>query len=74
MRIPIQSAYICQDCSCIVDSGIRCDCGSEHGLQSISAILDRPEMATDIRVGKLLKQMDDVLDPHSDAGEENGRL
>jgi len=40
--IRLQDAYLCSDCDTIVACAVRCTCGSEHGLVSVSALLNRP--------------------------------
>lgn len=39
-RIPIADAYFCEDCDCVVDSAVQCECGSA-ALMSLSGVLNR---------------------------------
>lgn len=39
-RIPIAEAYFCEDCDCVVDSAVQCECGSA-ALMSLSGVLNR---------------------------------
>jgi hypothetical protein len=40
MRIPIEAAALCQDCDCLCDNLIQCDCGSK-ALLTMSAVMNR---------------------------------
>lgn len=42
MRIPLASAALCQDCQCISDNLVECECGSK-AMMTLSAVLNRPQ-------------------------------
>ena len=41
-RIPLASAYLCEDCQCIVACSIVCECGSK-ALLNLAVVLNRPK-------------------------------
>ena len=60
-QIKLQNSFLCADCETISDSANQCPCGSQHGLLSLSTVLNRPEQVADIRaeVQKLLDLIDE---------------
>ncbi len=38
--IPLESAYLCEDCQCIGSSSVQCECGS-RSLLCLAAVLNR---------------------------------
>jgi hypothetical protein len=41
VRIPMAQAFYCEDCQCIGNVAIRCECGSQHGMAPLSSWLNR---------------------------------
>ena len=47
IHIRLQDAYLCQTCDHIGNRGTACVCcGDEHGLQSLSSVLNRSDNRT----------------------------
>lgn len=62
-QIRLQDSFLCADCETISDSAIQCPCGSQHGLLSLAAVLDRkPVQSSDAngRVKNLIDLLDEV--------------
>ncbi len=38
--IPLESAYLCEDCQCVGSSSMQCECGSKS-LLCLAAVLNR---------------------------------
>lgn len=60
--IPLQNCYLCADCSCVGDSANRCLCGSQHGLMSLSAVLNRSAsgVCAEITLANVAKAVDEL--------------
>lgn len=39
--IPLESAYLCLDCSCVGESAIRCPACASEALMGLATVLDR---------------------------------
>ncbi len=41
MHIPLESAYLCQDCNCVGNSSRQCPACASEVLMSLAGVLDR---------------------------------
>jgi len=47
-HIPLMSAYLCQDCDCVVNSATRCPACASTALLGLACVLNRNEVETEI--------------------------
>jgi len=47
-HIPLESAYLCQDCDCVGNSATHCPACASTALMNLAAVLNRNEVEADI--------------------------
>jgi len=47
-HIPLMSAYLCQDCDCVVNSATRCPACASTALLGLACVLNRNEVEAEI--------------------------
>jgi hypothetical protein len=56
--IRLQDAYLCPDCQTVIANAMRCVCGNQHGLLSLSAALNRSPVGPSEIYGRLASAVD----------------
>jgi hypothetical protein len=62
VTIPLERAYLCADCNRVGSNARACpSCASQHGLLSLSSILNRPESPRLVSSSHMIAVLDETL-------------